>query len=83
MLWFILGVIQFFCFGYGNVMLVSFKQKKTKFKPKIKLNYNIHKRKQGWLLRMLLKQGTGNEYGEQNRELENSGNRARVQVRFC
>ena len=59
MLWFILGVIQFFCFGYGNVMLVSFKQKKTKFKPKIKLNYNIHKRKQGWLLRMLLKQGTG------------------------
>ena len=64
-------------------MLISFKQKKTKFKPKIKLNYNIHERKRGWLLRMLLKQETGNEHDEQNRELENSANRARVQVRFC
>ena len=64
-------------------MLISFKQKKTKFKPKIKLNYNIHKKKRGWLLGMLVKQGTGKEYGEQIRELEKSADRARVQARFC
>ena len=46
MLWFnfILGSkFFFFCFGYGNLMIMSLKQKKKKFEPRIKLNHNIYK----------------------------------------
>ena len=45
MLWFnfVLGSnFFFFCFGYGNLMIMSLKQKKKKFEPRIKLNHNIY-----------------------------------------
>ena len=40
----ILSLVQifFFCFGYGNLMIMSLKQKKKKFEPRIKLNHNIY-----------------------------------------
>ena len=45
MLWFnfILGLnFNFFCFWVRKCMIMSLKQKKRKFKPRIKLNYNIY-----------------------------------------
>ena len=45
MLWFnfiLDSNFYFLCFGYGNLMIMSLKQKKKKFEPRIKLNHNIY-----------------------------------------
>ena len=45
MLWFnfILGLnVISLCFGYGNNMIMSLRQREIKLKPRIKLNHNIY-----------------------------------------
>ena len=61
-------------------MIISFKQKKRNFKPRIKLNNNILERQQGWLLQMLLKQELAR--GTKQRIGNEVTDRASVQVLF-